>query len=86
LKFYLSQVLTMEYERLPELLDELPPSQRLNFVIRLSQLVLPEPTRGVDEFDLIRTDGLGNWGARPATVSDYVETDDNDPDNDPDTC
>jgi len=84
LKFQLSQVLTLEYERLPELLDELSPSQRLNFVIRLSQFVLPTPTRGVDEFDLIKTDGLGNWGTRPATVSDYYETDD--PDTDPDTC
>lgn len=88
LKFQLSQVLTLEYERLPELLGELSPSQRLNFVVRLSQFVLPTPTRGVDEFDLIRTDGLDNWGTRPATVSDYYETDDTDPDidTDPDTC
>lgn len=84
LKFQLSQVLTLEYERLPELLEEMSPSQRLNFVVRLSQFVLPTPTRGVDEFDLIRLDGPDDWGHRPATVSDYFGTDD--PEPDPDTC
>ena len=84
LKFQLSQVLTLEYERIPELLSELSPSQRLNFVVRLSQFVLPTPTRGVDEFDLIRLDGSDDWGTRPATVSDYFGTDD--PEPDPDTC
>ena len=78
LKFQLSQVLTLEYERIPELLSEMPPSQRLNFVVRLSQFVLPTPTRGVDEFDLIRLDGSDDWGHRPATVSDYFGSDDTD--------
>lgn len=84
LKFQLSQVLTLEYERIPELLEEMTPSQRLNFVVRLSQFVLPTPTRGVDEFDLIKLDGCHDWGHRPATVSDYFGTDDTEPD--PDTC
>jgi len=87
LKFQLSQVLTLEYERIPELLSELSPSERLNFIIRLSQFVLPTPTRGVDEFDLIRLDGSDDWGTRPATVSDYFGTDDPEPDPEPsDNC
>ena len=74
----------MSFAAVPELLEEMSPSQRLNFVVRLSQFVLPTPTRGVDEFDLIRLDGSDDWGHRPATVSDYFGTDD--PEPDPDTC
>lgn len=86
LKFQLSQVLTAEYERIPELLQDLTPAQRLNFVIRLSQFVLPNPTRGLDEFDLIRLDGQDDWGTRPAEISDYYETTDDETVQDPDTC
>jgi hypothetical protein len=86
LKYQLSQVLTAEYERIPELLQDLTPAQRLNFVIRLSQFVLPTPTRGLDEFDLIRLDGHEDWGYRPAGISDYYETDDDKTVQEPETC
>jgi hypothetical protein len=75
LKFQLSQVLTSEYDRIPELLDKLTPTQRLNIVVRLSQFILPDPSNGLDQFDMVRTNGLGDWNYRPATVDDYIEAD-----------
>jgi hypothetical protein len=29
----------------------------------------------LDQFDMVRTNGLGDWNYRPATVDDYIEAD-----------
>lgn len=70
LKYQLSKVLTSEYDRIPELLQQLPTAQRLNIVLRLSRFILPEPNNGLDQFDMVNITG-GNWNYRPAEPDDY---------------
>jgi hypothetical protein len=70
LKYQLSKILASEYDRIPELLQKLPTAQRLHIILRISRFILPEPTSGLDQFDMISTQG-GNWNYRPAEPGDY---------------